>query len=132
MPAIANITVKKADGTTDIVYVAKTPASGDNTPAIWRAESVHATPIGQPELRFAARPNGNRTARTFNADYTYPKVYTDSNGQVLTTSRFNVKVTGQKPDQMTLTEAQEAGAQFGNLMAAALIKSCVADGFAPT
>lgn len=132
MPAIANITVKKADGTTDIVYTAKTPASGDNTPAIWRAESVHATPIGQPELRFSARPNGNRTARTFNADYTYPKVYTDVNGQVLTASRFNAKVTGQKPDQMTLTEANEAAAQFGNLMAAALMKMMIADGFAAT
>lgn len=132
MPAIANITVKKADGTTDIVYTAKTPASGDSTPAIWRAEAVHATPIGQPELRLSARPNGNRTARTFNIDYTYPKVFTDSNGQVLTAARFNVKLTGQKPDQMTLTEASEAAAQFGNLLAAALIKSCVSDGFAPT
>ncbi|DAD50928.1 coat protein [ssRNA phage SRR6049586_1] len=33
MPAIANITVKKNDDTTDIVWTAVQPSSGDGTPA---------------------------------------------------------------------------------------------------
>lgn len=35
MPNMANITVKKADGTTDVVYTALTPSAGDKTSARW-------------------------------------------------------------------------------------------------
>jgi transcriptional regulator of met regulon len=36
MPAMANITVKKADDTTDVIYVAISPSAGDKVPAIWQ------------------------------------------------------------------------------------------------
>lgn len=49
MPQMANITVKKADGTTDVVYTALTPAGGDNSPARWSANALalrwHSVPF---------------------------------------------------------------------------------------
>jgi hypothetical protein len=51
MPALADITVKMADGTTNITYTGIVPSAGDKTPAVWRSNSVGGS-IGQrPELR---------------------------------------------------------------------------------
>lgn len=43
MPTLANITIKKADGTTDVVYTAIAGAAGDNTPAMFRNETIGTT-----------------------------------------------------------------------------------------
>jgi len=39
MPSMANITVKKNDGTTDATYTALTPSAGDKVSAQWRNNS---------------------------------------------------------------------------------------------
>lgn len=54
MSTAASITVKKNDGTTDIVYGVLEGRSGDN-PARWKAPALGATAATQPELRVSQK-----------------------------------------------------------------------------
>ena len=51
-----NITVKKFDGVTDIVYSAVLPAAGGNA-AVWRAPTLGTAMAHQPELRIKSSKN---------------------------------------------------------------------------
>lgn len=132
MTTMANLTVKKADGTTDIVYTAMTPSAGDSVPAVWRATSVSSTPMGQPELRLTTKSNGARTARQVKVEYSYPIVETNAFDNSSAVRRVNFKVEGSLDQFIAQATLDEAAYQFGNLMAAALVKASVASGFAPT
>lgn len=48
MPTMANITVKKADGTTDIVFDAIAGSGGDTSAARWRQDTGNTVglPVG--------------------------------------------------------------------------------------
>lgn len=63
MAAIANITVKKNDGTTDIVYTAKNGAAGDGFPALWNADTSASIRGNRTSLQMTSQFNGPRTAR---------------------------------------------------------------------
>jgi hypothetical protein len=133
MPNMADITVKKADGTTDIVYVAQSPSAGDNQPAVWRATAAGAAPAFQPELRLWTKSNGPKTARRVYVGFSYPQTATDSTTSV--TSVINrALVNGDSaviPNEFPSTLAAEFSAQYGNLLASTLVKACLASGFAP-
>lgn len=133
MATAANITIKKNDGTTDIVYSVVAASGGDKSPAVFRSQSSPGTPGQQPELRVWTAQNAGNTGRRLVAEYTYPKVYTDSTtGLTKVLNRANIQVSGLLPLEMDATTALEFGAQFGNLMAAALIKGVFQGGYAPT
>lgn len=132
MPSQANITVKKNDGITDILYTALQPSSGDNVQAIWKSLSVGTAPAHQPELRCSARQiqGGKREVRM---TYVYPVTVTNT-----TTNTTSVlwKEAGsytfvQEPQAPT-TDHNEAVAQFANLIASAHAKAIVQGGFGPT
>ena len=52
MPSMASITVKKYDGTTDIVFDALSASGGDNSPAVWRQDTgaTAGLPVGLRSL----------------------------------------------------------------------------------
>lgn len=133
MPSMADITVKKADGTTDIVYVAQSPSAGDNQPAVWRATSAGSAPAFQPELRLWTKSNGPKTARRVYTSYTYPQVATDSTTSLV--SVVNTAIANGDscliPNSMPSATAAEFSAQYGNLLASVLVKACRSSGFAP-
>lgn len=133
MPSIANITVKAANGTTDVVYTAKQPSSGDGVPAVWRAEASASAPALMPELRLLSRPASNGAVRHVRATFVFPQWATNSTTGVasVVTSAFgtlDVKV----PRDMTSANANEVAAHFANLLASALIKQCLAEGYSAT
>jgi hypothetical protein len=133
MSAIANITVKKANGTDDVVYVAKTPSSGDKVPARWRADALGTANAFKPELQMVSENNGPGTARRCTLTFKYPQVYTDS-----TTTLKSVKNTAPGQLVMTLpvempdTDIDEAVSQFFNLINHASIRTAFKEAFAPT
>lgn len=133
MPVMANITVKKADGVTDVTYTQVTASGGDKSPAVWRNESFGGT-IGQrPELRVRSAPNGTNTTRKVEGAFTMPQLYTDTTtGLSKVATRANTTFSSSIPMDMSDTQLAEYAAQFGNLMAAALIKQVHASGYAPT
>jgi hypothetical protein len=134
MPSMASITVKKADGTTDIVFDAVTAAGGDNLPAVWRQDTgaVAGLPVGlRSQLKLASKWNGPKTARQMTFEGTMPYAVQDS-----TTTLFSAKdrivFTGTitMPQGMPSTALNEVN-QLLNLLGSTLVKTSVQSGYAP-
>lgn len=136
MPSMANITVKKADGTTDIVFDSVTASGGEASPAVWRQDTgaVAGLPVGlRSVFKLASKWNGPKTARVMSFELVFPYAVQDS-----TTTLYSAKdravltASFTMPQAVPATNLNEAAAQALNLMAAALIKSSVQAGYAPT
>jgi hypothetical protein len=132
MPQIANITIKKNDGTTDVVYTAVVPSAGDKSPAVWRNLTVGTAAGHRPELRLTSRANGTGTARRMDGSFSYPALVTDTTGKTQVADRFNMQVTGVIPLGMPDADLNEAVAQALNIFAATLLKDSFKTGYAPT
>jgi len=133
MPTMAAITIKKNDGITDNVYSILTASGGDKSPAIWRADGNVGYPGQKPTLSYKTSPSQDGLTRRIEGTFTYPSVYTDtatSTTKVLKKAYFNF--TGSLPTDMPSADANEFGAQLGNLLASTLIKQCNQVGFAAT
>jgi hypothetical protein len=134
MSSIGNITVKATNGTTDVVYVAKTPSAGDGVSARWRADALGSASAFKPELKMTARDNGPKTTRVLELEYTWPQTYTDTTtGLVALKNRAPGKLTFILPNEMPdTTGVNEAIDQFFNLINHASIRTAFKELFAPT
>jgi len=133
MPALADITVKMADGTTNITYTGIVPSAGDKTPAVWRSNSVGGS-IGQrPELRVQSSSNGDNSARRMVVSYSYPSLFTDSStGRVAVDKRLNWTLSASIPVEMKDADLAEAAEQGMNLLASTLVTDSFKSGYSPT
>lgn len=130
MPAIANITVKKNDAVTDIVYAYKSPSAGDTVAAIWRSDTVGSAPAHQPEFRLTAREVAKGASRGLRSTYVYPQIAT--NTTTSTTSVVNKAMASTDwtiPKGMSAADINEFASQYANLLASTLAKQCVKDGY---
>lgn len=132
MPSQANITVKKNDGTTDIVYTALQPSSGDGVQSIWKSLSVGTAPAHQPELRCSARAqNGGK--REIRWTYVYPEISTNSTTGLTSVVFKELASASFVLDMASASVTQnEAVAQFANLLASAHAKAISQGGYGPT
>lgn len=131
MPTMADITVKKNDGTTDQVYTTVQASGGDKAPAVWRNNSVGSAIGHRPTFQLSARMNGQGTARRLEGTFVWPSTVTGSDGKITIVDKAILTVGGVLPVGMPLTDINEAVAQALNLFAAALIKSSFQQGYAP-
>lgn len=131
MPQIANITVKAANGTTDVVYSAMTPSSGDTTPALWRAEGSGASASLRPTLSLLSKWNGPKTARRVTGNFQYPQTAT-VDGVETVINRVPVEFSFLIPQAVPDTVIAEAVAQAANLINSTLVKDSIKAGFSPT
>jgi hypothetical protein len=134
MPSMANITVKAADGSTNVVYDALSPSAGNGVPAIWRATAAGTSPATRPELRMVSQDTGKGGSfRRTRLTYRYPWSVTDANLGI-TTVREYIQITRDilAPQGCPSTLIDEAVAQFANLNDDPLIVDCDQAGFAPT
>lgn len=133
MPAIANMTVKKNDNTTDIVYTAVVPSSGDGTPAVWRSQTVGSAASHQPEFRLGSKSGANGAKRVMRTTYVYPQIATNTTtGVTSVIDRATFSCDWQLPLGMAAADINEAVSQFAHILASVLIKDCVKSGFAPS
>lgn len=132
MASLANITVKKNDGTTDITYTGIAPSAGDRSPAIWRSQTIGTAAAHRPELRMTSRSNGTGGARRVEGTYTYPTLVTDSGGKIQVADKVIVSFSAVIPQGMPDTDVNEAVSQSCHLMATTLVKDSIKSGFAPT
>lgn len=132
MPQAANITVKKFDGTTDQVYTNVAASAGDRSPAIWQNLSIGTAKAHRPELRVMARDNGPLTARRVETSYSWPQTATGTDGKINVVDRAVSSSVHVLPKAMAETDIREYAHQYANLLASALIKQCVVDGFSAT
>lgn len=133
MANMANITVKKADGTTDIVYTALTPSAGDETPATWRSETAASINSGKPVASLTTKWNGAKNVRRADFHFVYPQTATDSTtGLTSVVNRIPLHVTASIPQEVPDTIVAEAVAQAINLLASVLVRDSVKSGYSPT
>lgn len=128
MPQQANITVKKADGTTDQVWTAVQPSAGLKSPAVWENHDVGTTRATRPTLQLKAADNGPGSARRLDAIVSWPVAGTDAYGRSVVVDRIPISFTATMPNNVPLNVAEEAVAQSFNLFASALIVQCVTEG----
>lgn len=133
MSAISNITVKKDDGATDIIYVAKNPSSGDGVPSRWRADSAGSADSFKPELTISGHLNGAGTARWLNLKYTMPQVFTDSTTSLsAVNSRVTASLDMSFPVSTPDAVVNEAVSQLFNLINKTEIRTVFKEKFPPT
>lgn len=131
MPQMAAITVKKADGTTDVVYSIATPSAGDKSPAVWVNETVGTVLASRPKFTLVAMDNGTKRSRRLRSSFIWPKTRTDSGGNVIVSGGASSECSHLVPQDMTSAEIAEYVAQFAGLLHSALYQSCVKSGYAP-
>lgn len=130
MPAIANITIKKNDGTTDIVYTGVSPSSGDGVPAVWKAQTVGTAPSHQPEFRLSAREGSKGAQRFLRTTLQYPQIATNTTtGVTSVVDRATFAGDWHVPKNMSQADINEFASQVANLLASTLIKDCVKAGY---
>jgi len=132
MPAMADVVVKKYDGTTDITYTAMAPSSGDGVSAIWRSNSVSTIPGFRPEVSMVSAYNGPKTARRVTIKAKFASVVTGSDNVVRQVATIPLEFSALLPQNVAETDLNEAVNQFTNLLVAALPRSCIRAGFAAT
>lgn len=133
MPAIANIVVKKNDGTTDITYTAATPSSGDGTPAVWKSQSVGNAPAHQPEFRLSGREASKGEKRALRSTMVYPQIATNSTTSLTTVvDRASASTDWTFPKGMSQADINEFVSQYANLLVSTLVKDCVKSGYSAT
>jgi len=122
MSTAASITVKKNDGTTDVIYCVLEGRSGDN-PAVWKAPALGATAATQPELRVGSK-SGNTDIKKVIATFMYPySVVNSTTGvtSVVKREMFRLEWTGSS--EIPQSVRVEACSQGMNLLASAAFKT---------
>lgn len=135
MPTMANITVKKKDGTTDIVFDALAASGGDTSPAIWRQDTGAAAglPVGLRSLvKLFQAWNGPKTARVLRMMQRFPYAVQDSTTTLYSSrDQVAIDITVTIPQNIPATAIGEAVYQGMNLAAATLVKQSLDAGYAP-
>lgn len=133
MATAADITVKKADGTTNIVWSLISASGGDKSPALWRSNTAVGVVGQKPTFAVTSRWNTEGTVRRLDVTGSFPSVYTDST-TTLTSIRSKSTFTASFafPQDMAAVDVSEAAAQIPNLVASALLVASYTSGFAPT
>jgi hypothetical protein len=135
MPIMASITVKKADGTTNIVYDAVSASGGDATPAVWRQDTGAnaALPVGLRSIfRMMTQWNGPKTARQVKVSFNAPYAVQDST-TTLFTAKDRALFDGNFtiPQGLPASQINEFVAQCFNLVASQLVVQSAQAGYAP-
>lgn len=129
MPTMANIVVKKADGSTDITWTAKQPAGGGG-PAIWFSDSVGTSVGTRPQLTVESVSSKNGL-RHVNGKITYPSIKQDAGGNNVAGDiayfNFHIALPQGSYDQ----DVAELAAQAANLLDSSLLTEVLTTGFAP-
>jgi hypothetical protein len=133
---MASLTVKKADGTTDITFDAISSSGGDTSPAVWRQDTGNTAglPVGlRATVKLSSKWNGPKTARQLSYEAVFPYAVL-SNDTGLYSAKDRVVATGiiTMPQGIPGTNLNEAAYQILNVLASSLVKSSVASGYAPT
>lgn len=133
MPIASNITVKKNDGTTDVVYSLLTPSSGEGQPCVLRSETASTVNAAKPVLSIASKWNGPRTARRLDVTFKFPQPATDSTTSLVSVvNTVPLTLSGVIPSGVPDAVVAEAVSQFFNLVNSTLVKDSFKTGFAPT
>lgn len=131
MPQMDNVTVKAANGTTDVVYTALTPSAGDSIPAKWRVETASTIVANRPTQSMLAQDTTRKDARKVILRGKYP-VERTINGAVVQVGVIPLELSGVIGLQFTQAEIDEAVMQHTNFCVSTLIRNSFKSGYGPT
>lgn len=127
---MADITIKKADGVTNVVYSQLTASAGDRSPAVWRNNTSAALRGNRATFTMESHPNGPGTARRVTCKHSYPITrIVDAREEIVAT--IPTEFTSVLPQGLSDSEISEAIEQAVNMFAATLIRQSIALGYAP-
>lgn len=128
MPQATNIVVKNA-ANTDVTFAVLAPAAGDNSSAVFRHESAANRDL-RSTLAIRSR-GGNAGVRRVEGTVSVPVVRAVDG---VDTKKGNIPVDFSiaVPNIVTDDEIEDAVVVATNLIASALIRSCMQSGYAPT
>lgn len=124
-----NLTVKKADGTTSVVYVAKRSASA-NTPALYTLDAANTTAVCRPRFSISDKPAAGSRSQKVEIAFAYP-VTQVVDGRTVVAATIPVTASFVIPYTVADTDISEAVSQFANLLSAPDILVSIKSGFAP-
>lgn len=133
MPQMANISIKKLDGTTDVTYESLTPSSGDKTEAKWRmtsSDSGSVAPALRKTLTVKSKSSVNGVVRIVEGKFVSPEVVTIGTTESQKNSTFSF--VGTIDQSFTDAQAGEFAAQVANLIKSDLMQSVIKDGYSPS
>lgn len=130
MPAFGDITIKKADGTTNIVYTGVQRSAGDTSPARWEQQGPSTLSL-RPQLAVqSSRPPGQTGAlRRITINGVYPIADPTTGMEVARVTLSDAKVTISR--NASATDTKEGVYQLLNLAASTVVKQCAEEGYAP-
>jgi hypothetical protein len=131
MPNQVDITVKKADGTTDITYSKVVPSAGNSSPAKWQGP-IGAALAHKPVLQVKSSANAQNTVRFIEISFLYPETVTGTDGKTSVVNRLGYTIRVVRPTDMSDAVVAEAVAQGTNLFASAHVKAMLNEGYAAT
>ncbi len=118
MTIIANLTVKKNDGTTDIVWSALNGQGGNQYPAQWASQTVGTALAHQPTMTMVSKDSGDKETRRTNLQVLYPNLVTDTASNTTVARKGQVDVSFAMPKSMTSGQWNECISQTINLLTA--------------
>lgn len=123
MPSIADITANNA-AAANVTFNAVSPSSGDNTPAVWMANSLATVRSQRPVFSVTARKSNNKEkpGRKVIVQLMVPQVE-NVNGvnTIVAHNPWNLDVT--IPESLPDTKLADNTAYFTSLVNSALVKS---------
>lgn len=131
MATIANIVVKKTDGTTDVTFTAQNGAASGTEPALWMNTASSVVRNFRDQLTMKARLNGTKQARRIDVQSVFV-VRRTINTVETAVGRIPIDFSVPVPEWATDAEVAEAVDQTINLLASSHIRTHVKSGFAPT
>jgi len=132
MPTLSNITVKKYDGTTDVIYIPVSSASSDGVKAEYQNQTGFTVPATRPLFSISTRGNSAGTSRRVSANFIWPLFYTDPvTGKLTRSGGIPGSFTMVVPQDVDPLITREAHQQFAHLCAAAAMKDVMDTGYAP-
>lgn len=131
MPQMANIVVKKADGTTDITWTAVVASAGDSIPARWTSDSAASIRGHRPTFEQRSQFNGPRTARRVTESVKFPIIRSISGVDTKVGEQI-IDLTYLQPVDVTDLEAAECIAQATNLFSSLLNRACLNSAYSAT
>lgn len=131
MAAIANITIKAANGTTDVVATALIGAAGDGIPARWRVEDASKVAAHRTSFVVVTKPNQKKDARIADVRLKMP-VTRLVNGATVLVGTIPMSLMIVAGEQYTQAEIDEAVAQGLNFASHSVIRDVCRFGYSPT
>lgn len=130
MATIADIIVKKADGSTNITYTAIAGSAGDKSPAMWRSDSSATMRSNRDVVTLTCQDNGPKTARRSTAKAVMP-VARMVNAVELVTDKIIGDLSIVVPNALTDAEISEKVDQLLNMFACPVFRAAFKAGLAP-